>query len=202
MKKFTKIAAIVVAVLVLVSPAGFAATQSTAPVNISAQVLGALSISVVLHQNSSIGALVTSMDFGSLQGTSGTLRSSSAGSTGTGSVVAMITCNSSGLPYAVTETSAAALTSGINTIPTGACAVVPVYAAADNGGDGLVGSLGTAGSWVGTRTLYTSDGIGSIRTIQSHFAIVDSGSTGGSADVPLNQPAGTYTGTVTFTVTA
>ena len=142
------------------------------------------------------------MDFGTLQGGTGTLRSSTSGSTGTGDVVVLISGVSSGLPYTITETSAAPLTSGTNTVPPGACVVTPVYADADNGGASLVGALGTPGSWVGTRILYTSDAIGSIRTIQAHFAVVDTGTPGATENVPLNQPAGTYTGTVTFTVSA
>ncbi len=207
MKQLTKITAVVAAILFLASPIAFAATQSSAPISISAQVNGTLSIAVNLFRNSVSAANDipdTAMSFGTLldDDANNTLRSTIAGSTGTASVVALISANSSGLPYTISQTSASALTSGSNIIPSGATTVVPVYAPADNAGLPLVGSMGTMGTWVGSRTLYTSDGVGTIRTIQAHYSITDDPAAGSTAIVPLSQAAGTYTGTVTFTVTA
>jgi hypothetical protein len=41
-----------------------------------------------------------------------------------------------------------------------------------------------------------------MRTIQAHYSITDDPAAGASGAVPASQPGGTYTGTVTFTVTA
>ena len=207
MKQLTKITAVAAAILIMASPTAFAATASSAPISISAVVSGALTITVDLFKNSvSAGNDIpdTAMNFGTLNNDLGTgnLRSTTTGSTGTGSVVALISANSSGLPYTITQNSPVALTSGANTLPAGATTVVPVYSPFDNGGQALVGSVGAAGSWVGTRTLYTSNAVGATRVIQAHYSVTDDPAAGATAVVPLNQAAGTYSGTVTFTVTA
>ena len=81
--------------------------------------------------------------------------------------------------------------------------MTPIYATQDNGGAALVGTLGTKGSWVATdKVLYTSDAIGSIRTIQAIYSITDDPAAGASAAVPVNQAGGSYSSAVTFTVTA
>ncbi|HTL70289.1 MAG TPA: hypothetical protein VL404_03260 [Candidatus Eisenbacteria bacterium] len=142
------------------------------------------------------------MNFGTLQdiGT-GTLRSTPAGSTGTGDVIALISAVSTGNPYTITQ-NGTQLTSGSNTLPAGAQTVVPVYATQDNGGNALVGTLGTAGSWVNAnKTLYTSNAAADTRLIQFHYSITDDPAAGATTGVPTSQAAGTYTATVTFTVT-
>ncbi len=210
MTKLTKIAALTVAVLVASSSATFAATATTPSINVSASVTSTLSISADLFKNSVSAANDipdTAMNFGTLNTnlgggiTSANLRSTVNGSTGTGSVVALISAISSGIPYTITQTGTA-MSNGGATLPAGACTVVPVYAAADNGGAAEVGTKGTAGSWVGTRTIYTSNAAGDLRTIQAHYSVTDDPAAGATTGVPLNQAAGTYTGTVTFTVTA
>ena len=203
MKNFTKIMVLFVSVFLVASQSVFAATATSGPVNISASVDGTLTLSVALKKNNSVGATIPSMDFGQLIdiGT-GTLRSSAAGSTLTGNVTAMISANSHGLPYAITQTGTT-LSNGATTLPSGACTVVPVYASADNGGAALVGTLGTKGPWaVSGKTLYTSDAAGSVRTIQAIYSVTDDPASGATTGVPLSQAGGTYSGTVTFTVTA
>ena len=199
-----KIVSILLMIATLILPQRvFAATATNGPVNVSASVNGALTLSVALKKNSSTGATVTSMDFGQLVdiGT-GTLRSSPSSTTATGNVTAMISANSHGLPYTITQTGTT-LSNGATTLPSGACTVVPVYAALDNGGAALVGALGTKGTWVASgKTLYTSDAAGSIRTIQAVYSVTDDPAAGATTGVPLNQAGGTYNGTVTFTVTA
>lgn len=199
MRKLNKVVASFVAILVLASPTAFAASTSQGPFTVSAVVPSNLTLSVALHKNSSTGAGISSMDFGTLQPTAtGNLVSSTSGSTGTGDAVAVISANTQAAPYTITQTGTA-LASGTNTIPSGACQVTPVYATADNGGAANPGTLGSAGSWVATnKTLYTSEASNStIKVIQAHYAITESA----SGVVPPNQPAGTYTGQVTFTVT-
>jgi hypothetical protein len=205
MKKITLFAMLLVAMSMFVSPVAMAATASTPTITTSASVPSALTLGVTLRKNDSAGAIITTMDFGNLVdiGT-GTLRSSPTGTTGTGAVAAFITANSQGLPYTITSTGTA-LSNGTTTLPSGALTVVPGYAAADNGGAALpTGAVvGSAGSWVGTRTLYTSEsGTAAIRTIQAGYSVTDSPAAGSTAVVPLNQAAGTYNGTVVITVTA
>ena len=92
MKKLISLAVMAVMVLGFDAPV-FAASTSTAPILTSAQVLGGLTLSVVLRKNSSTGATITAMDFGSLVNIgTGTLRSSPTGSTGTGRSSSIGTC--------------------------------------------------------------------------------------------------------------
>lgn len=200
-----------VIVFLVASPLAYAASVSSSPYTVSASVDGSLTLSVALKKNSSTGVATSSMDFGKLTqfdytdgctgSVSSTLRSSATSTTGTGNVTTMVTVNSHGLPYTVTQIGTA-LTNGTATIPAGASTVVTAYSPLDNAGAALVGTLGTRGSWVGTKTLYTSDAIGSMRTFQSIYSITDDPVAGATAGVPLNQRGGTYNGTVTFTVTA
>ena len=196
----------VVAFAVFTSSA-FAATATTGAITTTATVDGALSMTVLMKKNDSAGATVTAMDFGKLVdiGT-GTLRSSSTSTTGTGAVDMFITANSHGLPYTISQTGTS-MSNGVTTLPTGACTFVPVYAAADNGGAAQpAGSaLGTKGTWVSAtaKNIYVSEtGTAALRTIQAVYSITDDPAAGATTSVPLNQPGGVYTGTATITVTA
>lgn len=204
MKKLISLA--VMAVMVLGLKTAYAATATSGAIGTSATVTAGLTLDVVLRKNDSGGAVITSMNFGGLKNIgTGTLRSSSTGSTTTGNVTAMITANSQSLPYVITQTGTA-MSNGSTTLPSGACTVVPVYAAADNGGASMPSGavLGTAGTWVATgKVLYDSENTAAaIRTIQAVYSITDDPAAGSTAGVPLNQAAGNYTGTVTITVTA
>jgi hypothetical protein len=206
MKKLIAVVTLVVTGIYLAVPSAFAAASSAGPYTVSAEVDGALSMTVVLKKNNSAGATITAMDFGKLVdiGT-GTLRSSPTSTTGTGSAVAFITANSHGLPYTITQTGTV-LTSGVNTLPSGACTVVPVYATADNGGAAKPAGavVGSAGTWVATnKAIYTSEtGTAALRTVQAIYSVTDDPAAGATAGVPLNQAGGTYTATATITVTA
>ncbi len=203
--------AVIVVVALGATPAIFAATNTAGPYTVSASVDGTLGMTVVLKKNDWNGTTITTMDFGKLIdiGT-GTLRSSSTSTTGTGAVCAMISANSHGLPYSITTTGSA-LANGAITIPAGACGVVPVYIAADNGGAAIPtgATLGAPGPWVGAvRTIYTSEATNPAKLValRAYYSITDDpagGSSGGATgNVPLSQPGGNYTNTVTITVTA
>jgi hypothetical protein len=206
MNKITKLSTALFALVVFAVPSVFAATATSGPVNVSAVVDGSLSMSVLLKRNSSVGPTVTSMNFGRLEdiGT-GTLRSSEDSTTGTGNVSALISANSHGLRYTITQTGTA-LSNGTTTLPAGACTVVPLYVPEDNAGlpKPAAAVVGTAGTWVATnKVLYQSEtGIAAQRTIQAIYSITDDEDAGATTGVPTNQPGGTYNGTVTFTVTA
>lgn len=203
MKKGMQLILAIALVAVFTVPAG-AETVSSSQYTTRAEVEGGMTINVELHKNSSTGAVVTSMDFGTLEdiGT-GTLRSSPTGSTGTGNVTALVSANAQGLPYEIRQTGTA-LSNGTTNLPAGACTVVSIYEPLDNGGAGLPSgaTLGTAGSWVATdKVLYHSDSAGALRTIQAIYSITDDDDAGSTDIVPLTQPGGIYNGVVTFTAT-
>lgn len=183
-----------------------AASTSFGPVPVSATVGGGLTLTVVMRKNDFSGPIVTNMDFGRLVdiGT-GTLRSSSTSTTGTGAVDVFLSANSQGLPYTITQTGTA-LSSGSASLPAGACVVVPVYAQADNGGAAQPqgATLGTPGTWVSSgKVLYASEsGNAAMRTIQAIYSISDDPAAGATTGVPVDQPGGDYDATITFTATA
>jgi hypothetical protein len=114
---------------------------------------------------------------------------------------AYINANTQALPYTITQ-SGTSVSNGTASLPANACRLVPTYNPVDNGGAPLVGALGTAGTWVGTKTLYTSDAGGAARTITAVYGLVGDPATGAGNFIPPTQAAGNYTGTVTFTLTA
>ncbi len=210
MKKLLTLVTLVAVTVVMGAPMAMASTTvSSSTYTTNAVVDGAMSLTVELRKNSSVGVVVTSMDFGKLvelSPTTGTLRSSPTSTTGTGSIVAMITANSHGLPYVI-STKGSALTSGSNSLPAGACGVAPLYEPLDNKGapKPTGATVGGATSWVSAtdKVLYTSEsGVAAMRTIQASYSITDDPVGGGSTGVPLNQAGGTYTGTLTISVTA
>ena len=206
MKKTLSVMMIALTAMVCVTPHAIAATDVKGPFTVSAAVPSALALTVVMKKNDFAGATVTSMNFGNLVdiGT-GTLRSSSTSTTGTGAVAVFLSANSQGLPYSITQTGAPMSNGAVN-LPAGACIVKPVYAAADNGGATMPAgaSLGTGGTFTSAspKTLYQSEAGGAARTIQAYYSITDDPAAGATSGVPLGQQAGTYSSTVTFTLTA
>ncbi len=177
--------------------------SSSDPMIISTSVDGTLVLTVAIHKNDPGGQLVPYIVFGTLVPNGNSLVSSTSGSSGTGAIVMLITTNSHGVPYTVTQTGTP-LSNGTTTLPAGACTVVPSYSAADNSGLAMpVGAaLGTSGSWVAVnKTLYTSGPTGSLRTFQATYRITDDAGSGATAGVPLFQMLGDYAGTITITAT-
>ncbi len=214
MKKFITIAVMLGMAASFAAPYVIAATSIEGPITIGATVPVNFDLGLAMRRNDFAGPVITSMDFGTLgtitftnpatgQPQTSGLRSVVTGSTGTGAVAAFLTGNSQGAPYTISQTGTALTGPGGATIPAANCTVVPVYAAADNGQLPLPAgaALGTAGSWVGTRTLYTSGGTGALRTIQAFYSITDDTAAGATGAVPLSQAAGAYTANVTFTLT-
>ncbi len=199
MKKLTTILGLSVVILASSFSLAFASADSVGPITINAEIPGVFDLKVAMHKNTSTGGTVTVMNFGTLvqDPTFFDYRSSTSGSTGTGSVVALTSCQSTVGKYQITQTGTT-LTKGSDTMPAGAQVVVPVYSPADNGGAAFVGTMGTKGSWVGTRTLYTSDAIGSERVCQNIYSITSDPAAGATAAVPSSQPAGVYAATVTL----
>lgn len=209
MKKLMTIT--LVAVIVLAGTAPYAsAAQFTSPAKtVTANVPSTLSLNIVLKRNDFAGTIIQNMDFGNLVdiGT-GTLRSSPTGTTGTGAVYAAITpVVQGGLPYTITQ-DGSPMSNGTTTLPTGPLVVKAVYEPLDQTPSGSPQPAGSTtptqagASWVGTRTLYTSGGTGAIRTVTAFYSITDDALAGSTGSVPTTQAPGSYTGTVTFTLTA
>ena len=209
MKRLISIVCMVTIIAVTGTDLARAASVSSNAIPVSASIANTLSLDVVLKQNITTGATLASANFGTLQplvqaNGSKTLRSSTTGSTGTGAVVVMVSGTfNGGTPYNITS-AGTQLTSGANALPGGACAIVPTYNAADNGGAVLVGVVGASGTWTNAaaKTLYTSNATGSARTITCFMSITDDPAAGATAAVPFDQAAGNYNGTITFTITA
>jgi hypothetical protein len=173
---------------------------------VTAQVKDDLTMSLKLFKNDITGADITAggkMDFGELVdiGT-GTLRSSSTSTTGTGAVLAYVTVNSHGLPWTLKQ-SGSDLINGTEVLERGSLAVKPVYLPVDNNSNPNDGAVGNAGTWVAVdKTLYSSSPAGPMRTIRAYYSITDDPNAGASAPaIPLDKRGGSYSGTITFTVT-
>lgn len=206
MKRITAFGTLVLTLLFAAAPQARAATASSGPIPVSAVVDGGLTLSVALRRNDFNGPVVTAMDFGTLVERNGTLVSSPTGSTGTGAIDAFISANSHGLPYTIRQTGTP-LSNGTVNLPAGALTVTPVYAEADNGGASMPAGavLGTPGSWVATDKLLHQSESGPTaaqRLIQAFYSITDDPAAGATDVAPTSRPAGTYTGTITITVTA
>ncbi len=118
--------------------------------------------------------------------------------------------NTAGRPYTVRQTGTA-LTSGSNTLPNNAWVFVPIDLV-DADGDGAADDPLPAGATIGTRvsantasaTWYSSGTGGKGVTIQSAYGVTGNPSATPNPTGPLippDQPAGAYTGTVTWTLT-
>lgn len=122
--------------------------------------------------------------------------------------------SSFGHPYQITST-CAGLTSGGDSLPYGSFVLKPDYNAADKwvwvGGSAeqlampLGALLGTEGPAVGTNLLiYRSELAASNRIIRAYYSLPNPTATppSGYNPIPLSQPSGTYSGTVTITIAA
>ena len=130
---------------------------------------------------------------------------------------ALIYTGSFGNRYEIKST-CTGLVSGGNSLPTGSFGLTPGYAAADrwDGADPAtaqgpqpVGSvLGTAGPAIATnKSIYRSETAASNRILRAFYSIPPKATGGadpytGHVSIPLTQPSGTYSGTVTITIAA
>lgn len=121
-----------------------------------------------------------------------------------------------GKPYEIKST-CLGLTSGANSLPAGSFGLTPVYSANDEwvwpGGSAAQGampagaSLGSAGLAIASNKLvYSSEsGTATARIIQAYYGLPPYAAGGadpfpGYQPIPLTQAPGTYTGTVTITI--
>lgn len=196
-KSILKIGSAALALALTMLPNSYAATQS-ATVSVSAQIQSALTFDVKLYSvnpTTFAETATASMAFGELK------KNGFGGLDAAQYFKVYLTANSQGLPYTITQ-NGTTVSNGTATLPNNACKVTPSYESGSNGGAALVGTVGTAGTWVGNRTLYTSNSSGAVRTINAYYGLVGDPAQGAGNFVPENQASGTYSGTVVFTVTA
>ncbi len=210
MKKLMTIAVIVGMIAGFTAPYVIAATSIEGPITVSAAVPVNFDLSMEMKKNTFAGVTLTAMDFGTLgtitltDGSKSSLRSVLTGSTGTAAVDVFFGASTQGAPYTITQTGTPMTGPGGATLPVGNLIVVPVYAPEDNGGAALPAgaSIGARGTWVGTRTIYTSGPSAAARVVQAFYSITDDPAAGAVGGITSAQAAGAYTGTVTFTLTA
>ena len=184
----------------LIQTAAFAETVSAPTITATAVVGNALTISVDLRRDVAGFpdiASDTAMNFGTLvPNAAGTRLVAAEG------IMAFVSGNSHRDPYTLQSVCSTTLTSGTDTIPAGAFVLNDAYSASDNGGAANEGTVTfVSGSAVGTRTIYTSGGTHSMRSLQAHYMITDNPALGATSSVPLDQPDGTYTTSVVISVT-
>lgn len=196
-KSILRIAAATLALAFTMLPNSFAVTQTTT-VSVSAQVQSALAFDVILmkvNPTTNAETASASMAFGDLK------KNGFGGLDAAQYFKVYMTANTQSLPYTISQ-NGTAVSNGTTTLPNNACKVTPSYNPADNGNAALVGTLGTAGTWVGNRTLYTSNATGAVRTITGFYGLIGDPSTGAGNYVPESQATGNYAGTIVFTMTA
>ncbi len=191
--------------LMLGFPSGAYSESATQSFNVNANVGFGIDLTVDMRRNNTAGPVVNAINFGDLVNIgTGTLRSSPTSTTQTGAVVCLISANTHGIPFKVTQTGTALNNMTGSALPDGACVVKPVYAKEDNGNQDMPAGakLGTATSWVGTKTLYESEPASAqMRTIQAYYSITDDTTQGATDSVSLSQGSGDYKGQITITAT-
>ena len=191
-----RILALALVALSVAAPA-FAETVSAPTITSTAVVSNVMTLTVDLRRDIAGFPDIANdqaMNFGTLTVQGGTLNAVEG-------IVAFIAANTHHDPYTVTSTIATTLTSGVNTIPAGAFVLNAAYAAADNGGAANEGTINYSGTAVGTaKTIYTSGGTHSLRTVQAHYYVGNQGP-GSTTFIPADQADGTYTATCTISET-
>ena len=190
-----------------ISPA--MAEDITGPsVPVTATVSSDFSFSVTLVEivNGALGATVSSMDFGTLasNGTSnGQLRSLNS----TKAFQAFFGINAQQQPFTIKQT-AGPLQNGPNQIANGAFIVTPLDGVGgdpskpfDQNPPGNMTVKGTRTSAVGQNLVLFSSSGGPSNTMAATYGITDDPALGATEFIPLDQPAGVYTTTITYTAT-
>lgn len=170
----------------------YAANTDTETVNVSAQVPNAFDMTMTIKDSS--GTAATEMNFGQLVHVGGTPTEPYISSKSYN--VWLAVSSTAGKQYFIKQGANQLLTNGSgNTIPQNAfCATTIPEGSGLNGGT-LDQSKVPVGVATADRNLFTSSAAGGNAWIQVTYGIT----TEGGAIVPIDQPAGTYTNTVTYT---
>jgi hypothetical protein len=205
--KTTRLMALVLSLLIAASQTAFAASVSTSAVPVTASVDSQLSLSMVIKEetdtvNHIFGPAVTSMAHGTL--TRNTNPDGSPGALSGKTFHAFLGTNTSSRPYTVLATMNA-LTSGAVALPR-ALGGFPGSAKVNATDTVNTGTLAAAHDAVATnKVIYTSNAAGAGVTIDYIYAISGGTATGvpftGFQAIPPGQTAGTYSSSITFTLT-
>ncbi len=191
-------------------------TGTCAPV-VTATVASGLTFSVTIVSlvaapggGTTLGSAVTAMNFGSLASngtfippgsTTPQLRSLNS----TAAFQVFFGINAQQRPFTISQSSSGTgLASGTNFIPTGAFIVTPLQGV---GGDPTLPlpagiAVSPRGSAIGTGiTLFSRTVTGPSATLAATYGITDDTTLGATQPIPLDQPAGTYATTITFSAT-
>ena len=187
-----------VMVLVLAAAPVMAATTSS-QVTASASVQSAFALDMVIVQNDA-GATsnVSALNFGQLA------NNGAGGLTSTRFFTVYLSAKTQTQPYNILQTGQS-MTNGTVTLPNNAQRVTPVYVPVDNGGATLPtgAAIGTQGTWVVTnKIIYDSENsLAQDRTVQAVYGLIGDSALGAGNFIPSNQPSGSYSGNITFTLT-
>ena len=210
MKQLTKIVALIAAILFAGSPSAFAVTTSTPATSITATVDQVLALSIAIREETSpgpppvFGPVVTVMNHGTL------VRSNDASGNPNAlrgkAFHVFLGANTSGRPYTITS-SMNPMMNGATALPR-ALGVFPIQATTGDGSTSIGGTMASPQDAVGTgKLLYTSTAAGPSGVLELVYGL-----SGGNADaslpfpgwqpVPPGQLSGTYSSTITYTLTA
>jgi len=179
-------------------PGTLDAATTVGPINVTASISGTKSINCTILQDNNPGNVVTSMNYGALQ--------LNANSNFVGTKFFQFHCgvtNNTTTPYQVTQTGGT-LTSGSNTLNNGSWIVTPLNGIGGNPSNPFppgttVGACGTAAAT--NKMLFTQANGTTVSDYSFTYGITDDPALGATDAIPLDQPAGNYATTITFTAT-
>lgn len=201
MKK-RRMASLMCAIWSLGPAAGWAATSG--PISVMAEVesVESLDCSMVRFESGVDQGAVSEMDFGDLDRPTNP-DGSPAAQRSLRHFQVFCGMNTSGRPFTVTQTGGT-LTSGSDTLQDGAWIFTPLNGVGGDTSQPLPSgsTVGTQGSAASTDKLwYQSDAAGTGTTISSTYGITNDAANGATEFVPPDQPAGSYSTAVTWTLT-
>ena len=164
-------------------------------VNVSAEIPSELMLEMRIVDQLTKGQ-VPSMDFGELQRTGDEFRAKTYFNV-------YLTVNSVGVSSELTQVGTLLTrVSGNETMPSGAYMMKPFYEESQNNGLAIpVGArVAAAGRVAETRSVY-SDTNGESRTITVSYTLTGDPQTAATQVIPISQKSGSYSGTITFTLT-
>ena len=195
MKKTVNRSVLFTSAMLMTAPYVFAASTSQS-VQISATVEPVLSLNIALFDEKNMAAEVPSIAFGALVRPASNGGSPAAFRSGS-NIRVFVGAQTSGKPFTITQ-DMTPLTSGTNTLPD-AIVCAPVSHFLSQGG----GTLGPAqSSRTPNKLIFTSDSSGQDNAVEVVCGISNGPAPfAGWQPIPPDQPAGTYIGTATLTLT-
>ena len=169
---------------------------------VSSNLTFSATITELINNGQTIGPIVTAMDFGTLASNGNTPTGQPRALNSTKAFQVFFGVNAQGRPFSVKQT-AGPLQSGGNMIPNGAFIVTPLVGVGGDPTKPLPGNIvvGARTSAVGTDVQLFSSAGGPADTMAATYGITDDPNLGSTAAIPLDQTAGSYVTTITYTAT-